>query len=165
MTKPNNFTKNNWGVAIAATLGLSAIGLFTAASTQVEDLKGVSPYQNQKGEWGHTLVIERKPIENSPLLFLLGVGCLGGLAGVVLGTEPMVKIDDLPNTVPDTVSKSLAWTVWTVGQALDSLSDLGERSYQKSSQLVIRAIPPEIKSKFQSIKNDHAWVSDFLALP
>ncbi|MFM6452413.1 MAG: hypothetical protein ACKPH7_11465 [Planktothrix sp.] len=165
MLKPNNFTKDNWSATIAATLGLSAIGLFTAASTQVEDIKGISPYQNQSGEWGHTLVIEKKPIDNSPLLFMLGLGCLGGLAGTLLGTEPMVKIDNLTKTVPDTLSKSVAWTVWGIGTALDSLGEWGERSYQKSSQLVIRAIPPEIKSKFQSIKNDYTWVSDFLALP
>ena len=165
MTKPSNFTKDNWGVAIASTLAASSIGLFTAASTQVEDIKGISPYQNQKGEWGHTLVIEKKPIDNSPLLFLLGMGCLGGLAGVVLGTEPMVKIEDLTSTVPDTLNKSISWTVWGIGQALDSLGEWGEKGYSKSSQLVIQAIPPEIKSKFQSIKNNHAWVSDFLALP
>lgn len=165
MPKPSNFNRDNWSVTIAGCLGAASIGLFTAASTQVEDIKGISPYQNQQGEWGHTLVIERKPLDNSPLLFLLGVGCLGGLAGTLLGNDSMVKIDDLPYTVPDTVSKSLAWTVWGIGQALDSMSDFGERSYQKSSQLIIRAIPPEIKSKFQIIKNDYAWVSDFLSLP
>jgi hypothetical protein len=165
VTKPSNFTKDNWGVAIASTLAASSIGLFTAASTQVEDIKGISPYQNQKGEWGHTLVIERKPIDNSPLLFLLGVGCLGGLAGTLLGNDSMVKIEDLTSTVPDTLNKSISWTVWGIGQALDSLGEWGEKGYSKSSQLVIQAIPPEIKSKFQSIKNNHAWVSDFLALP
>ena len=39
MPKPNSFTKDNWGVAIATTLGLSSIGLFGAASTQIESLK------------------------------------------------------------------------------------------------------------------------------
>lgn len=165
MVKPNSFTKDNWGVAIASTLAASSIGLFTAASTQVEDLKGISPYQNQKGEWGHTLVIEQKPIDNSPLLFILGLGCLGGLSGLLLGDGSMVKVEELTKTVPDTLGKSVAWTVWGIGQTLDSMSDFGERSYGKTSTLIIRAIPPEIKSKFQSIKNDHAWVSEFLSLP
>ena len=51
MVKPNSFSRDNWGVAIATILGSSAIGLFSAASVQIEDLKGISPYQSQKGEW------------------------------------------------------------------------------------------------------------------
>jgi hypothetical protein len=165
MPKPNSFTKDNWGVAIATTLGLSAIGLFSAASTQIEDLKGISPFQNKSGEWGHTLVIEQKPLSNSGLLFLVGLGCLGGVAGLVLGDEPLLRIEDLPRTIPDTLSKTIAWTVFGIGQSLDTLGDYGEKGYAKSSQLIIRAIPPEIKSKFQSIKNDSGWVSEFLSLP
>ena len=165
MPKPNNFNKDNWGVAIATILGSSAIGLFSAASVQIEDLKGISPYQSQKGEWGHVLVIESKPVSNSILLYLAGVGCLGALAGLILGDESMVKLEDLPRTVPDTLAKSVSWTVWGVGQTLDRLGDYGEKGYTKSSQLLIRAIPPEIKSKFQAIKNDSGWVSEFLSLP
>jgi hypothetical protein len=165
MSKPNSFTKDNWGVAIATILGSSAIGLFSAASVQIEDLKGISPYQSQKGEWGHVLVIEQKPVNNSILLYLMGLGCLGALSGLVLGADSMVKLEDLPKTIPDTLSKSLAWSVWGVGQSLDSLGDFGEKGYAKSSQLLIRAIPPEIKSKFQAIKNDSGWVSEFLSLP
>ena len=165
MVKPNSFNRDNWGVAIAATLGLSSIGLFGAASTQIESLKGISPYQSQKGEWGHVLVVERKPVSNSILLYLAGVGCLGTLAGLILGDESMVKLEDLPRTVPDTLAKSVSWTVWGVGQTLDRLGDYGEKGYTKSSQLLIRAIPPEIKSKFQSIKDDSGWVSEFLSLP
>ena len=165
MVKPNSFNRDNWGVAIAATLGLSSIGLFGAASIQIESLKGISPYQSQKGEWGHVLVVERKPVSNSILLYLAGVGCLGTLAGLILGDESMVKLEDLPRTVPDTLAKSVSWTVWGVGQTLDRLGDYGEKGYAKSSQLIIRAIPPEIKSKFQSIKNDSGWVSEFLSLP
>jgi hypothetical protein len=165
MPKPNNFTKENWGVAVAASLGFSAIGLFSAATVQIEDLKGISPHQSQKGEWGSVLVIERKPVNNSILLYLAGVGCLGALAGLILGDESMVKLEDLPRTVPDTLAKSVSWTVWGVGQALDSLGDFGEKGYAKSSQLLIKAIPPEIKSKFQSIKDDSGWVSEFLSLP
>jgi hypothetical protein len=165
MPKPSNFTKENWGVAVAASLGFSAIGLFSAATVQIEDLKGISPHQSQKGEWGSVLVIERKPVNNSILLYLAGVGCLGALAGLILGDESMVKLEDLPRTVPDTLAKSVSWTVWGVGQALDSLGDFGEKGYAKSSQLLIKAIPPEIKSKFQSIKDDSGWVSEFLSLP
>ncbi|HEY9866941.1 MAG TPA: hypothetical protein V6D21_22395, partial [Candidatus Obscuribacterales bacterium] len=88
MSKPNSFTRENWSVAIASTLTASALGLFSAASTQIEDLKGISPFQNKSGEWGHTLVIEQKPINNSGLLFLVGLGCLGGVAGLVLGKDP-----------------------------------------------------------------------------
>ena len=165
MPKPSNFTKENWGVAVAASLGFSAIGLFSAATVQIEDLKGISPYQSQKGEWGSVLVIEQKPVNNSILLYLMGLGCLGALAGLVLGDESMVKIENLSSTIPDTLSKSVSWTVWGIGQTLDSLGDFGEKGYAKSSQLIIRAIPPEIKSKFQSIKNDSGWVSDFLSLP
>jgi hypothetical protein len=165
VSKPSNFTKENWGVAIATILGSSAIGLFSAATVQIEDLKGISPYQSQKGEWGHVLVIEQKPVNNSLLLYLMGLGCLGALSGLVLGDEPLLRIEDLPRTIPDTLSKTIAWTVWGVGQTLDSLGDFGEKGYAKSSQLIIRAIPPEIKSKFQSIKNDSGWVSDFLSLP
>ncbi len=165
MVKPNSFTKDNWGVAIATILGSSAIGLFSAASVQVEDLKGISPYQSQKGEWGHVLVIEQKLVDNSIVLYALGLGCLGALSGIVLGDEPLLRIEDLPRTIPDTLSKTIAWTVWGVGQTLDSLGDFGEKGYAKSSQLIIRAIPPEIKSKFQNIKNDSGWVSEFLSLP
>jgi hypothetical protein len=165
MVRPNNFTKDNWGVAIATTLGLSSIGLFSAATVQIEDLKGISPYQSQKGEWGSVLVIEQKPVNNSILLYLIGLGCLGALSGVVLGDDSMVKIENLSSTIPDTLSKSVSWTVWGIGQTLDSLGDFGEKGYAKSSQLIIRAIPPEIKSKFQAIKNDSGWVSEFLSLP
>ena len=165
MVKPNSFSRDNWGVAIATILGSSAIGLFSAASVQIEDLKGISPYQSQKGEWGHVLVIEQKPVDNSIILYLMGLGCLGALAGLILGADSMVKLEDLPRTVPDTLAKSVSWTVWGVGQTLDRLGDYGEKGYAKSSQLIIRAIPPEIKSKFQSIKNDSGWVSEFLSLP
>lgn len=165
MSKPNSFSRDNWSVAIASTLTASALGLFSAASTQIEDLKGISPFQNKSGEWGHTLVIEQKPISNSGLLFLVGLGCLGGVAGLVLGNEPLIKVEELPSTVPDTLNKSLAWTVWGIGQTLDSLGEFGEKGYAKSSQLLIKAIPPEIKSKFQTIKGDSGWVSEFLDLP
>lgn len=165
MPKPNSFSRENWGVAVATSLGLSAIGLFSAASTQIEDLKGISPYQSQKGEWGHVLVIEQKPVNNSILLYMLGLGCLGGLSGLLLGDDSMVKIEDLPSTVPDTLGKSLAWSVWGVGQSLDSLGDFGEKGYAKSSQLLIKAVPPNIKSKFQTIKGDSGWVTEFLSLP
>ena len=165
MVKPNNFTKDNWGVAIATTLGLSSIGLFGAASTQIESLKGISPYQSQKGEWGHVLVIESKPANNAALLFLTGLGCLGALSGLLLGDEPLLSLEDLPKTIPDTLSKSVSWTVWGIGQSLDSLGDFGEKGYAKSSQLLIKAVPPNIKSKFQAIKNDSGWVSEFLSLP
>ena len=165
MPKPDNFTKDNWGVAIASALAVSSVGLFAAASTQVEDLKGVSPYQSKQGEWGSLLIVETKPIDNSILLYLAGVGCLGSLAGLVLGDDPIVKVEDLSRTIPDTLTKSVSWTVWGIGQAIDSLGDYGEKGYQKSSQLLIRAIPPEIKSKFQAIKGDSGWVSEFLTLP
>lgn len=165
MAKPSDFTKENWGVAIATSLGFASIGLFGAASIQIESLKGISPYQSQKGGWGHTLVIEKKPVSNSILLYLAGVGCLGALAGLILGDESMVKLEDLPRTVPDTLAKSVSWTVWGIGQTLDSLGDHGEKGCIKSSQLLIRAIPPAIKSKFQLIKGDLGWVSEFLSLP
>ncbi|HEY9866392.1 MAG TPA: type IV secretory system conjugative DNA transfer family protein, partial [Candidatus Obscuribacterales bacterium] len=82
-----------------------------------------------------------------------------------LGKDPLIKVEELPSTVPDTLNKTLAWAVWGVGQGLDSLGDFGEKGYAKSSQLLIKAIPPDIKSKFQSIKGDSAWVSEFLSLP
>jgi hypothetical protein len=165
MAKPDSFNRNNWNVAIAGCLSASAIGLFSAASTQIEDLKGISPYQSRSGEWGHTLIIEKKSIDNSPLLFFMGLGCLGAISGLVLGDDPMLKIEELPRTLPDTINKSLSWAVWGMGTALDSLGDWSEKGYKKSSQLAIRAIPPEIKSKFQSLQNDSSWVSEFLALP
>lgn len=165
MPKPNNFNKDNWGVAIALALTTSAISLFSVGATQVENLKGISPRQSQSGEWGQVLVIEKKPIDNSILLYLAGLGCLVAVSGVVLGDDPLLNLEDLPRTVPDTLAKSVSWTIWGIGQVLDSIGDYGEKGYQKSSQLLIKAIPPEIKSKFQAIKSDSGWVSEFLSLP
>lgn len=165
MTRPSSFTRDNWGVAVAGCLTASALSLFAITNTEIKDFKGISPYQSRDGDWGHSLIIERKPIDNSGLLTILGIACLGTVGGLMLTNDPLVKIDDLPKTIPDTLNKTIAWGVWGIGTALDSFGDWGEKGYQKSSQLVIRAIPPEIKSRFQQIKDDGGWVKEFLSLP